>query len=785
MKNASNGEAYASFAVGIHFRKGLEGVLQDDSKARQWWEKAARQGHALAAYNLGFMHLKGIGGKADPIKAFVFLTLAKEQWVPEATELLSQLESKLNAEKIQRAKEILESERFQRAQADSGTSRGNDLVELAVRHLHGKGTAKNPQKALEVFLQAARQNHLSAQFSAGFLLEKQNRISGHEGALYWYEKAAEKGDARAQYRLGAIYFRGGEIPKDMALSYAWTRLAAEQELPSAKTALEYLETKITKEDQNLGRTLSDGGALAVIRAPMSPIPIPQRSLPTLPAAQLKIPSPHSLHPNHPLYSDFQITFQDQEPMSSDQAGKWAQSAASGGNIQAQVLLAERYHQGLGVTRDYDKAAYWYSKAAAKGDPHALSNLAYMQVRVGKSRDPQGRFTDSGSSSGSYAKAVAAQFGIHQKIDFKAAANFYREAVRAGRKEAMVNLALMLWHGLGSEPKLKEAQALLIQAQKQGSLLAKTLLSQFPSTASPSTVQPSGDSQPAKTEEMKPTKSITELAGEGNPKAQLELGTKLLEEKKEKEAQTWLEKALNQGEEGARAPLVKLITAKGNKAFASFQNKEAIEFFQQALALDSKSFEVLHGLSRAYDSRGQDLLSEEKRGEAESVIKTSLEMAEKLKEHHPQKGETWVMMAITTGNLAKFLGGKEKVKIGSKVEEYCKKAIETDPSQGMAYAVLATYYLAISELPWLLKAFAKSFLGGLPDVTKEDALELYRKGVKASPDLIYANFKLGQLLKKMGQKEDAKKYLGKAASLPPQKSQETRTRKTAQKLLGEL
>lgn len=784
LKASAAGEAYASFAIGLHYRKGIEGVNQDDAKAREWWQKASRQGHALAAYNLGFMHLNGLGGAEDKLLAYVYLKLAGDQWVSEASELLEGLQKKLTAAQLEKALELLEAEKFQKIKSQSISAGDEYRLELASRYLHGQGTDKNLDQALDLYLEAARSNQQAAQFAAGFLLEEKKRISGYEEALYWYKKAAEKGDPRAQYRLGALYFRGTHIARDLALSYGWTRLAAEQELPSAKAALEYLEANISPQERQLGQSLSDGGPATLLYSPMSAIAIPPHQQAEIQKATPIIPSPGSLEPNDPFYPRFSITYEEQEDIATAQGLKWATSAANSGSAKAQVLLGERYHRGLGVIRDFDKAAYWYSKAMEQNDPKAFSNLAYMQVRVGQSRDPEGAAFESDSTS-AYAKGVEAQYGINRDVNLKAAQEFYREGVRVGHVGSLINLALMLIHGLGGEAKVTEGKALLEQASKSNSTLASHLLRNLSSMTGTAEVHKAPAVETPEPEIKEPEKSLETLASEGNPNAQWKLGEKLLAEGEADRARELLEKALNQGIEEARSALVGIIVKAGSKAFETFDNIKAIEDFQKAMALDPKSFEVLHGLSRAFDSRGQDLLSEEKRTEAEGFIKSSLEIAEKLKAQHPGKGETWVMMAIATGNLAKFLGGQEKVKIGSKVEEYCKKAIEVDPSQGMAYSVLATYYLAISELPWLLKSFAKTFLGALPDVSQEDALELYRKGVKASPELIYANFKLAQLLQKMGKKDEAREYLNKALTIPARKSQETRTLKAAKALMGEL
>jgi TPR repeat protein len=47
-------------------------------------------------------------------------------------------------------------------------------------------------------------------------------------AVKWYRFAAEQGYARAQTKLGWIYFKGRGVPKDYKTAVKWYRLAAEQ-----------------------------------------------------------------------------------------------------------------------------------------------------------------------------------------------------------------------------------------------------------------------------------------------------------------------------------------------------------------------------------------------------------------------------------------------------------------------------------------------------------------------------------------------------------------------------
>ena len=58
--------------------------------------------------------------------------------------------------------------------------------------------------------------------------------------MKWYRKAAEQGNAKAQYELGKCYHEGKGVEKDMAEAVKWYRLPADQKNYDAKEALKEL-----------------------------------------------------------------------------------------------------------------------------------------------------------------------------------------------------------------------------------------------------------------------------------------------------------------------------------------------------------------------------------------------------------------------------------------------------------------------------------------------------------------------------------------------------------------
>ena len=63
-KLANQGNAAAQFNLGVMYHQG-QGVRQDYTQARQWFEKAASQDYAAAQFNLGVMYHQGQGVRQD------------------------------------------------------------------------------------------------------------------------------------------------------------------------------------------------------------------------------------------------------------------------------------------------------------------------------------------------------------------------------------------------------------------------------------------------------------------------------------------------------------------------------------------------------------------------------------------------------------------------------------------------------------------------------------------------------------------------------------------------
>ncbi|HEY9676895.1 MAG TPA: tetratricopeptide repeat protein [Drouetiella sp.] len=73
--------------------------------------------------------------------------------------------------------------------------------------------------------------------------------------------------------------------------------------------------------------------------------------------------------------------QDFSQESQNKSFEWFETAANNGSARAQYDLAVIYHQGKNRPVDLDKAAFWYSQAAAQGVRRAEEALELLAERT--------------------------------------------------------------------------------------------------------------------------------------------------------------------------------------------------------------------------------------------------------------------------------------------------------------------------------------------------------------------------------------------------------------------
>lgn len=160
-----------------------------------------------------------------------------------------------------------------RAAAERGLDKAQ--LELGIRYYRGFGTAENDELCVEWIEKAAGQGNADIQTLAAnfyntsrkttWMPDEKKENEWNQRAVYWYLRAAEKGNTWAQYRLGTIYSSGYRniISIDMDEAEKWYQKAAEQghDLSTIRwSAMQYAKGKNREKAEEILRQYAYQGS---------------------------------------------------------------------------------------------------------------------------------------------------------------------------------------------------------------------------------------------------------------------------------------------------------------------------------------------------------------------------------------------------------------------------------------------------------------------------------------------------------------------------------------------
>jgi len=224
---------------------------------------------------------------------------------------------------------------------------------------------------------ASADSKLSSRFGAG--------ANGDFGALM---KAAQRGEAKAQFQIGGLYMTGHGVTSDPAVAAAWYKAAAQQGLAIAASNLGVLYAEglgvpqSDAEAANWFRKAADAGD-AGGENNLGSMYLAGRGVAASDSlgakwivAAAEQGAPEAQYALGTLYANGRGVARDDE-----QAVKWLKAAAAQGYAPAQLLMGKLYAAGAGVPRDPVEAYCWFALAAASGDKEAAAAMNTLTPRL--------------------------------------------------------------------------------------------------------------------------------------------------------------------------------------------------------------------------------------------------------------------------------------------------------------------------------------------------------------------------------------------------------------------
>ena len=108
--------------------------------------------------------------------------------------------------------------------------------------------SKDPVEAVKWYRKAAEQGDAVAQYELGDCYATGDGVSKNTvEAVKWWRKAAEQGEDLAQVSLGCCYARGEGVAKDEVEALAWFNLSAVSGLVTGKKCRDDMERRLGRE----------------------------------------------------------------------------------------------------------------------------------------------------------------------------------------------------------------------------------------------------------------------------------------------------------------------------------------------------------------------------------------------------------------------------------------------------------------------------------------------------------------------------------------------------------
>lgn len=233
-KAARLGNANAQYALASHW---LKTGTEDLQQALEWIQKAAEGENIAAMYSLGKLYLEGEVVPPDIKRAIKLFEKAAQKGHDYAAYRLGRLY--LSGEQIEKNVELA----MEWLGKAAGTNNSYALYTLGKLFLMGADVPKDIEWSIDYFKRAAEGGNEYAEFQLGKLyLLGEDVPKNVEEAITWLSRCADRGNQFAQYALGKLYLCGRDIPRDREKAIPLLEAAATQGNIYAQFLLDHLDS---------------------------------------------------------------------------------------------------------------------------------------------------------------------------------------------------------------------------------------------------------------------------------------------------------------------------------------------------------------------------------------------------------------------------------------------------------------------------------------------------------------------------------------------------------------
>ena len=509
MEEAETGNVLAIYDLGRMHMDGL-GVEMDRVAAQEWYTKAlngfleieSKKSSPYLQYRIGKMYMQGLGTEQDYLEAADWFHMAVTENYKYAQYSLAGLY--YHGKGVDQSYETA----FDLYKKSAQQKNPYASYELAKMYRDGVGTEKNPERADEHFQKAF----------AGFLeLEAQSRDdklqyrlgqmlytgTGTEqdtaAAIAYFEKAARLGNVNAQYMLGKIYLKTDSEHGNIEKALQWLGKAADNGNALAQYAMaklylkgDHVEKDIQKAIDLLTKSAEQKNSYA--QYALGKLYLLGEEVPKdIETAIRWLTASADQNNQFAQYTLGKLYLQGKETAKDIPAAiRRLTASAEQGNQYAQYMLGKLYLSGEDITKDISKAEKWLIASAEQDNQYAqylLGKLYLSGEDVPKDIKNAVRWLKASAQQGNqfaqYQLGKLCLSGEGLPKDVLAAIRWFTASAEQGNQYAQYMLGKLYLLGRDVERDKEIAEHWLSQSAAQGNIYAQFFLERIDNFKDPS------------------------------------------------------------------------------------------------------------------------------------------------------------------------------------------------------------------------------------------------------------------------------------------------------------
>lgn len=228
-------------------------------------------------------------------------------------------------------------------------------------------------------------------------------------------------------------------------------------------------------------------------------------------------------------------------------------------------------------------------------------------------------------------------------------------------------------------------------------------------------------------------------------------------------------------------------ARGDSLRAALSSAAALRHFQEALALDSTSYEANWKAAREIADVAKQLQGDSLSTRRDSLYTLGRAYAERAIRADSTQADGHFALALVLGRLSLTKGSKERIKYAKIIYDEALRATQIDSLHDGADHILGQWNAEVKRLSGFQRFFAKALFGGgfMDKASWEDAVKYLARAVRLNPQHVYHRLALAAVYVDLDSIPQATRELEAIATLPTTDPMDPQYRSWAAEALADL